>query len=177
MFRIPINVLFGWTDGSKAMAWLQCNFGSGSAKEIKAGGEQRMLLFDDIFRVNREPLQVRPDYKVLPICHHLTQHISHDLSMYQFFSTLKAANSNILHRRSRAGERGVWKGNFYTLPPNRSSNGCFLVRKISTVVSGIQVLSLYTSKLSEEISIFLPPPPPTINPHLQAHPSTNLPDP
>jgi len=75
-----------------------------------------MLLFDGhISHSNREFLQACLDYKVLPVClppH--TTHFSQPLDV-SIFSPLKAAYSNILHRRSQAGERGVWKGNFYTL--------------------------------------------------------------
>ena len=75
-----------------------------------------MLLFDGhISHVNREFLGTCLDYKVLPGC--LPPHTTHfsqplDVSL---FAPLKAAYSNILRQRTQAGERGVWKGNFYSL--------------------------------------------------------------
>jgi len=73
-----------------------------------------MLIFDGhISHVNREFLSTCLDYKVLPLC--LPPHTTHfsqplDVSV---FAPLKSAYSNILHRHTEAGERGVWKGNFY----------------------------------------------------------------
>ena len=72
--NVPDNILFGvspngWTDNSKAMAWLHRNFGPGSTTQVKAMGEWRMLLFDGhISHVNREFLQTCLEYKVLPVC-------------------------------------------------------------------------------------------------------------
>src|SRR5258705_566948 len=119
--NVPNNILFGvspngWTDNSKAMAWLDRNFGPGSMTEIKAAGEWRMLFFDGhISHINREFLRTCIDYKLLPVC--LPPHTTHfsqplDVSV---FSPLKTAYSDILHKRSQAGEKGVWKANFYTL--------------------------------------------------------------
>ena len=44
---VPSNILFGvspngWTDNSKALAWLERNFGPGSLTEVKAAGAWRM---------------------------------------------------------------------------------------------------------------------------------------
>jgi len=119
--NVPSNILFGvspngWTDNSKAMSWLERHFGPGSITEIKAAGEWRMLFFDGhVSHVNKEFLQTCIDYKVLPVClppH--TTHFSQPLNV-SIFSPLKTAYSDILHKRSQAGEKGVWKGNFYTL--------------------------------------------------------------
>ena len=121
MDDVPSNILFGvspngWTDNSKAMAWLKHHFGPGSVSEIKAAGEWRMLIFDGhVSHMNREFLSTCLDYMVLPVClppH--TTHFSQPLDV-SIFSPLKAAYSNILHRRTQAGEKGVWKGNFYKL--------------------------------------------------------------
>jgi hypothetical protein len=116
---VPRDVLFGvspngWTDNSKALAWLERSFGPGSETEKKAAGQWRMLIFDGhISHVNREFLSTCLDYKVLPLC--LPPHTTHfsqplDVSL---FAPLKSAYSNILRRHTEAGERGVWKGNFY----------------------------------------------------------------
>jgi hypothetical protein len=90
--------------------------GPGSATEVKAAGEWRMLLFDGhTSHVNREFLQTCLDYNVLPVClppH--TTHFSQPLDV-AIFSPLKRAYSDILQRRTQAGEQGVWKGNFYSL--------------------------------------------------------------
>jgi hypothetical protein len=118
---VPSNILFGvspngWTDNTKSLTWLKRNFGPGSATEIKAAGEWRMLLFDGhVSHVNGEFLTACLDYRVLPVClppH--TTHFSQPLDVC-VFSPLKKAYSDILHRRTQAGERGVWKGNFYKL--------------------------------------------------------------
>jgi len=44
MVYVPSNILFGvspngWTDNSKAMAWLKHHFGLRSISEVKAAGE------------------------------------------------------------------------------------------------------------------------------------------
>jgi len=116
--NVPCNILFGvspngWTDSSKAMAWLDRNFGHGSVTEKKAAGEWQMLFFDGhISHVNREFLRTCIDYKVLPVC--LPPHTPQPLDV-SVFSPLKFAYSDILRKRSQAGEKGVWTGNFYTL--------------------------------------------------------------
>jgi len=117
---VPSNILFGvspngWTDNTKSLTWLKRNFGPGSATEIKAAGEWRMLLFDGhVSHVNGEFLIACLDYRVLPVC--LSPHTTHlqplDVCV---FSPLKKAYSEILHQRTQAGERRVWKGNFYKL--------------------------------------------------------------
>jgi hypothetical protein len=118
---VPSNILFGvspngWTDNTKSLLWLKRNFGPGSATEIKAAGEWRILLFDGhVSHVNGEFLAACLDYRVLPVClppH--TTHFSQPLDVC-VFSPLKKAYSEVLHRRTQAGERGVWKGNFYKL--------------------------------------------------------------
>jgi len=78
---VPCDVLFGvspngWTDNSKALAWLERSFGPGSEMEKKAAGQWQMLIFDGhISHVNHEFLSTCLDYKVLPLC--LPPHTTH----------------------------------------------------------------------------------------------------
>jgi len=75
-----------------------------------------MLIFDGhVSHMNGEFLSTCLDYMVLPV--YLPPHTTHfsqplDVSI---FSPLKAAYSDVLYRRTQAGEKGVWKGNFYKL--------------------------------------------------------------
>jgi len=41
--------------------------------------------------------------------------------IFRFFSPLE---TDILHKRSQAGEKGLWKGNFYTRSLGGSSEDC-----------------------------------------------------
>ena len=127
MANVPDNILFGvspngWTDNSKALAWLKRSFGPGSTSEKKAttnadgSRKWRLFMFDGhISHVNTAFLYRCLDYQVLPVC--LPPHTTHFLQPLDVsvFGPFKRAYSDLLQAKYAKGERGVWKGNFYKL--------------------------------------------------------------
>ena len=130
MAGVPENFLFGvspngWTDNSKALAWLERSFGPSSTSEKKARATDsdadssrkwRLLMFDGhISHINNTFLHRCLDYQVLPVC--LPPHTTHFLQPLDVsvFGPLKHAYSDLLQAQYAKGERGVYKGNFYKL--------------------------------------------------------------
>jgi hypothetical protein len=115
----------GWTDTTKALNYLEKNFGSDSDTEKKAKGEWRCLTFDgNNFHVNERFLNCCIDYHVLPEC--LPPHSSHRRSILDVncFSPLKHQYRRILQTKFEARNYGVHKDNSYLTRWDR--NGAIL---------------------------------------------------